>query len=188
MGKHSKPVGDLLIGDAAATYGSPMRDKDDGTYRGGRREDTCDHGLWLVQEVAEGKELLLVMVELEIKEKCCSKKYICQLPLRPSIPIVVFDLNNGILTKEHTDLFGSYLTYCKDDKNDSDFTVMLRSAKTSTTTKKRTSVGGFRRFWYAVGTADMGTARCIIGALKIPEEVDFKWTSVFCRLLPLPTT
>lgn len=126
MGKHSKPVGDLLIGDAAATYGSPMRDKDDGTYRGGRREDTCDHGLWLVQEVAEGKELLLVMVELEIKEKCCSKKYICQLPLRPSIPIVVFDLNNGILTKEHTDLFGSYLTYCKDDKNDSDFTVSLR--------------------------------------------------------------
>ena len=35
---------------------NPMRDKkkNGGTYRGGRLDDTCDHGL-LVQKTAEGK-------------------------------------------------------------------------------------------------------------------------------------
>ena len=33
---------------------NPMRDKNEGTYRGGRRrDDTCDHGF--VQKIAEGK-------------------------------------------------------------------------------------------------------------------------------------
>ena len=37
---------------------NPMRDKKNRDIPGGSREDTYDHGLWLVQKIAEGNNLL----------------------------------------------------------------------------------------------------------------------------------
>ena len=53
---------------------NPMRDKNNGTYRGGRRDDTCGHGL--VQKIAEGKNRL--RVELESKSDDKYNVYICR--------------------------------------------------------------------------------------------------------------